>query len=229
LKWFNGPTLLEQLDLFDIPEKPVDKPLRMAIQDVYTITGVGTVPVGKIETGKIHPGDKVIILPGKSGKGVHGEVKTVEMHHEALKEGIAGDNVGVNIRGIGKQDVERGDIIALESNPPTLAEEFTAQIAVINHPTVIAKGYTPVLHINTAQIPVQFISLDKKLDPKTGQVAQENPDFLKNGDVAIVKLKPMKPMVIEKQAVNPHMARFAIRDAGQTVAAGICIDLVAKK
>jgi len=229
LKWYNGPTLLEQFDLFEIPAKPVDMPLRMAIQDVYTITGVGTVPVGKIETGKIHPGDKVIILPGKSGKGVLGEVKTVEMHHEALKEGIAGDNVGVNIRGIGKNDIERGDIIALESNPPVLAEEFTAQIAVINHPTVIAKGYTPVLHINTAQIPVQFISLDKKIDPKTGQVSQENPDFLKNGDVAIVKLKPMKPMVIEKQSVNPHMARFAIRDAGQTVAAGICIDLVAKK
>ena len=229
LKWYNGPTLLEQFDLFDIPAKPVDMPLRMAIQDVYTITGVGTVPVGKIETGKIHPGDKVIILPGKSGKGVLGEVKTVEMHHEALKEGIAGDNVGVNIRGVGKQDIERGDVIALESSPPSLAEEFTAQIAVINHPTVIAKGYTPVLHINTAQIPVQFISLDKKIDPKTGQVSQENPDFLKNGDVAIVRLKPMKPMVIEKQSVNPHMARFAIRDAGQTVAAGICIDLVPKK
>ncbi len=229
LKWYNGPTLLEQFDLFDIPQKPTELPLRMPIQDVYTITGVGTVPVGKIETGKMHPGDKIIILPAKTGKGVVGEVKTVEMHHEALKEGIAGDNVGVNIRGIGKMDIERGDIIALESSPPALAEEFTAQIAVINHPTVIAKGYTPVLHINTAQIPVQFISLDKKIDPKTGQVSQENPDFLKNGDVAIVRLKPMKPMVIEKQSVNPHMARFAIRDAGQTVAAGICIDLVAKK
>ena len=229
LKWYNGPSLLDQFDLFEIPQKPTEMPMRMPIQDVYTITGVGTVPVGKIETGRMHPGDKVIILPAKTGKGVLGEIKTVEMHHEALKEGIAGDNVGVNIRGIGKMDIARGDVIALESSPPPIAEEFTAQIAVINHPTVIAKGYTPVLHIHTAQIPVQFISLDKKLDPKTGQVSQENPDFLKNGDVAIVRLKPMKPMVIEKQSVNPHMARFAIRDAGQTVAAGICIDLVAKK
>jgi len=171
----------------------------MAIQDVYSITGVGTVQVGKIETGKVRPGDKVIILPAKTGTGVHGEVKTVEMHHEALKEAIAGDNVGLNIRGVGKQDIQRGDIIAAESNPPTIVEEFTAQIAVINHPTVIAKGYTPVLHIHTAQVPVQFISLDKKLDPKSGQVSQENPDFLKNGDVAIVKLKPVKPVVIEKR------------------------------
>jgi elongation factor 1-alpha len=229
LKWYNGPTLLEQFDIFEMPKKPTDLPLRMPIQDVYSITGVGTVPVGKIETGIIRPNEKVIILPAKTGKGVIGEVKTVEMHHEALKEGIAGDNVGINIRGVGKQDIARGDVIACIDHPPTIAEEFTAQIAVINHPTVIARGYTPVLHIHTAQVPVQFISLDKKLDPKTGQVSQENPDFLKNGDVAIVKLKPMKPVVIEKQSVNPHMARFAVRDAGQTVAAGICIDIVAKK
>lgn len=229
MPWYNGPTLLEMFDLFEMPKKPVDLPLRMAIQDVYTITGVGTVPVGKIETGKIKPNDKVIILPAKTGKGIQGEVKTVEMHHEALPEAIAGDNVGLNIRGIGKADCARGDVIAHVDSPPSIAEEFTAQIAVINHPTVIAKGYTPVLHIHTAQVPAQFIELQKRLDPKTGQVAQENPDFLKNGDVAIVKIKPVKPLVIEKQSVNPHMARFAVRDAGQTVAAGICIDVVAKK
>jgi len=229
MPWYKGPTLLEQFDLFTEPKKPVNMPLRMPIQDVYSITGVGTVPVGKIETGKMKPGDKVIVLPAKSGKGVSGEIKTVEMHHEALPEAVAGDNVGVNIRGMGKQDITRGDVIASAEKPPAIAEEFTAQIAVINHPTVIAKGYTPVLHIHTAQVPAQFISLEKKLDPKTGQVAKENPDFLKNGDVAIVKLKPLKPLVIEKQSENPHMARFAVRDAGQTVAAGICIDLVPKK
>jgi elongation factor 1-alpha len=229
LKWYNGPTLLEQLDLFEQPKKPVDLPLRMPIQDVYSITGVGTVPVGKIETGKMKPGDKVIVLPAKTGKGAAGEVKTVEMHHEAMKEAIAGDNVGVNMRGLGKQDIARGDVIALVDSPPTIAKEFIAQLAVINHPTVIAQGYTPVLHIHTAQVPAQFVSLDKKLDPKTGQVAQEKPDFIKNGDVAIVKIKPLKPLVIETQSTNPHMARFAVRDAGQTVAAGVCIEITEKQ
>ncbi len=228
LKWYNGPTLLEQFDIFEEPKKPTHLPMRMPIQDVYTITGVGTVPVGKIETGIIKPGDKIIILPARTGKGVVGEVKTVEMHHESLKEAIAGDNVGLNLRGINKGDIARGDVIAPVDNPPSVAEEFTAQIAVINHPTVIAQGYTPVMHIHTAQIPVQFIELVSKMDPKTGQVAQQHPEFLKNGDVAVVKLKPIKPVVIEKQSVNPHMARFAIRDAGSTVAAGICIDLVPK-
>ncbi|MBS3073351.1 translation elongation factor EF-1 subunit alpha [Candidatus Pacearchaeota archaeon] len=229
LKWYNGPTLLEQFDLFEEPKKPTDLPMRMPIQDVYTITGVGTVPVGKIETGIMKPGDKIIILPAKTGKGVIGEIKTVEMHHEALKEGLAGDNVGLNLRGINKTDIARGDVIAHVDSPPSMAEEITAQIAVINHPTVIAQGYTPVMHIHTAQVPVQFTELVKKIDPKTGQVTQEHPEFLKNGDVAIVKMRPVKPLVIEKQSVNPHMARFAIRDAGSTVAAGVCIDLVAKK
>jgi len=229
LKWFNGPTLLEQLDLFEEPKKPVGLPLRMPIQDVYEITGIGTVPVGKIETGKMTPGMKIIILPARSGRGIVGEIKTVEMHHEQLKEGVAGDNVGVNIRGVGKKDIARGDVICPADKPASIAEEFTARIAVINHPTVIAKGYTPVFHIHTSQVPCQFIELKQKLDPKTGQVTQENPDFLKNGDVAVVRIKPMGNCVIEKQSVNPNMSRFAVRDAGSTVAAGVCIELVEKK
>jgi elongation factor 1-alpha len=229
MPWYKGPTLMEQLDLFEPPKKPTTLPLRMPLQDVYEITGIGTVPVGKIETGIMKIGQKVIILPGRSGKGVPGEVKTIEMHHEQLPEGFAGDNVGVNIRGIGKKDVARGDVICDAAKPATIAEEFTAQIAVINHPTVIAKGYTPVFHVHTAQVPCQFIEIVKKIDPKTGQASTEKVDFIKNGDVAVVRLKPMGNLVIEKQADNPNMSRFAIRDAGATVAAGVCIDLISKK
>ena len=228
MPWYKGPTILEQFDKFNQPEKPTNLPLRMAIQDVYEITGIGTVPVGKIETGIMRPGQKIIVVPGRSGKGVPGEVKSVEAHHEQLAQGEAGDNVGVNLRGIGKKDVARGDVICDASAPAPIVEEFTAKIAIINHPTVIAKGYTPVFHVHTAQVPCQFIELVEKYDPKTGQVAQKNPDILKNGDVAMVRLKPIGNLVIETQKNNPHMARFAIRDAGQTVAAGVCIDLKAK-
>ncbi len=228
MSWYKGPTLKEQFDNFEEPKKPIDLPLRMPVQDVYEITGIGTVPVGKIETGIMKPGQKVVILPGRTGKGIEGEIKSIEMHHEQLPQAEAGDNVGINIRGVGKKDIARGDVICQADKPATVVSEFTAQIAVINHPTVIAKGYTPVFHVHTAQVPCQFIELQKKLDPKSGQVAEENPDFLKNGDVAIVKIKPMGNLVLEKQSDNPHMARFAIRDAGATVAAGVCIDLVAK-
>ena len=226
MPWYKGPTILEQLDLFTQPEKPISLPLRMPLQDVYEITGIGTVPVGKIETGIMKPGQKVLILPGRSGKGISGEVKTVEMHHEMLSQAEAGDNVGVNIRGVGKKDIARGDVICDAAQPATIAEEFVAQIAVISHPTVIAKGYTPVFHVHTAQVPVQFIELIEKTSPDG--VTVKNPDFLKNGDVAKVRLKPIGNLVIETQAKNPHMSRFAVRDAGATVGAGVCIEVKAK-
>ncbi len=227
MPWYKGPTILEQFDLFSQPEKPINLPLRMPLQDVYEITGIGTVPVGKVETGVMKVGQKVIILPGRSGKGIEGEVRSVEMHHEQLQQAEAGDNVGCNIRGVGKKDVARGDVICDATKPATIAEEFVAQVAVISHPTVIAKGYTPVFHVHTAQVPCQFIELIEKTSPD-GHIAK-NPDFLKNGDVAKVRIKPIGNLVLETQASNPHMARFAIRDAGATVAAGVCIEVKAKK
>ena len=168
-------------------------------------------------------------VPGREGKGVAGEVKTIEMHHEQLQKAEPGDNCGFNVRGFGKKDVARGDVIGHESNVPTVATEFTAQIVVLNHPSVIAPGYTPVFHIHTAQVACQVIAIEKKLNPTTGEVLEENPDFIKNGDAAIVKLKPVQPLVIEKQEDIPQMSRFAIRDSGATVAAGMCIDLVKKE
>ncbi len=229
MAWYTGPTVLEQIDKFPAPEKPTGLPMRMPIQDVYEITGIGTVPVGKVETGIMKVGQKIIVIPGRSGAGIQGEVRSIEAHHEQLKEAEAGDNVGVNIRGVGKKDVARGDVICDAAHPASMVEEFEAQIAVINHPTVIAKGYTPVFHVHTAQVPCQFIELKAKLDPATGQVSQQNPDFLKNGDVAIVRVKPIGNLVLESADKNPNMSRFAIRDAGVTVAAGVCKSLVEKK
>lgn len=229
MDWFDGPTLLKSIDNFDEPEKPVDLPMRLPIQDVYSITGIGVVPVGRIETGVLKVGQKVTAMPGREGKGVQGEVKSIEMHHEHLDSAEPGDNVGFNVRGFGKKDIARGDVVGEAANPPTVAEEFTAQIVVLNHPSVITVGYTPVFHIHTAQVACQITKIEKKLNPATGEVLAENPDFVKNGDAAIVKIKPVQAVVIEKQKEIPHMSRFAVRDSGQTVAAGMCIDLTEKK
>lgn len=227
MPWYKGQSLIEQFDLFKAPDKPTNLPLRMPLQDVYEITGIGAVPVGKIETGIMKIGQKIVILPGRSGKGIDGEVRSIEMHHEQMTTAEAGDNVGVNLRGLGKKDMARGDVICDAASPASIAEEFVAQIAVISHPTVIAKGYTPVFHVHTAQVPCQFIELIEKTSPD-GQKTP-NPDFLKNGDVAKVRIKPIGNLVIETQASNPHMSGFAIRDAGATVAAGVCIEVKAKK
>ena len=229
MDWYKGPLLIEQLDLFKEPEKPTNLPLRLPLQDVYNIPGIGVVPVGRVETGIMKVGQKVIVVPARDGKGVTGEVKTIEMHHEQVQEAIPGDNIGFSVRGIGKKDIARGDVLGAADSPPSLAEEFTAQIIVLNHPSVLTKGYTPVFHIHTSQVACQITELVKKMDPVTGDVVEENPDVLKNGDAAIVKIRPTKPLVIEKQSEIPHMARFAIRDAGKTVAAGMCIDLVKKQ
>jgi elongation factor 1-alpha len=229
MSWYKGPTIMEQFDLFPQPELPTNLAMRMPVQDVYEITGIGTVPVGKIETGIMKIGQKVKVLPGRTGKGIDGEIKTIEMHHETMPEALAGDNVGVNVRGVGKRDIARGDVICDAANPVPVVEEFVAQIAVINHPTVLAKGYTPVFHVHTAQVPCQFIELIEQIDPKTGQAIKQNPDFLKNGDVAKVRIKPQGNLCIETQKENPFMSRFAVRDAGSTVAAGMCIEITKKK
>jgi elongation factor 1-alpha len=223
--WYKGPSLVKALDEFTAPEKPTDLPLRVPVQDVYSITGVGTVPVGRVETGIMKKGETVIFEP----PGATGEVKSIEMHHEMLDLAEPGDNVGFNVRGVGKNDIRRGDVAGHTDNAPTVAKEFTAQIVVLQHPGVITVGYTPVFHCHTAQVACTFLELQKKLDPATGQVKEENPDFLKTGDAAFVVVKPTKPMVIEKIKDIPHMGRFAIRDMGQTVAAGMCIDLVPAK
>lgn len=227
ISWWDGDTFLKAIDNFKLAEKPTQLPLRWPLQDVYSIKGVGTVPVGKIECGIMKPGMQLVFKPSTKPGGVSGEVKTIEMHHESINQAEPGDNVGVNIRGVDKNQIRRGDVAGPANDPPTVAKSFTAQIMVLNHPSVITKGYTPVFHCYTAQVACRFEEIQKKLDPKTGQVKEENPDFIKTGDAAIVKIIPTRPMVIEPSKKIPQLGRFAIRDMGQTVAAGVCLDVEA--
>jgi elongation factor 1-alpha len=223
--WYKGPTLLEALNMLSEPEKPTNLPLRLPIQDVYSISGIGTVPVGRVETGVMKKGMKVSFMPANK----EGEVKSIEMHHEEIPEALPGDNVGFNVRGIGKGDIRRGDVCGPADAPPTVAEEFVAQVVVLHHPSALTVGYTPVFHCHTAQVACTFVELQKKLDPRTGQVKETNPTFLKTGDAAIVKIRPTRPMVIEKVKEIPQLGRFAVRDMGSTIAAGMCIDITPKQ
>jgi len=225
MPWWKGETLLQKLNEFEIGEKPVNLPLRLPIQDVYSITGVGLVPVGRIETGVLKPGDKIVAVPGKTGTGMIGEVKDIEMHHEKIPEAKPGDNIGFSTKGFNRGDLARGDVVSHRDTPPTLASEFTGQIIVLNHPSVITVGYSPVFHVSTAMVSCRVEEIVKKVAP----TQEDHPDFIKNGDAAIVRFKPLKPVVIEKNTEIPQMARFAIRDSGKTVAAGQCTDIVKKE
>jgi len=222
--WYKGPSILDALNALKTPEKPDKLPLRIPVQDAYTISGIGTVPVGRVETGIMKKGDKVVFMPTGAG----GEVKSIEMHHEEIPQAGPGDNIGWNVRGVGKADVRRGDVCGHSDNPPSVAEEFSAQIVVLQHPSAITVGYTPVFHCHTTQTACTLMSIDKKLDPKTGQAKEENPTFIKAGDAAIVTVRPTKPMCIEPVKSIPQLGRFALRDMGMTIAAGMCMSVKQK-
>lgn len=222
--WYKGPTLFEALDEMTVPPKPIKKPLRLPIQDIYTITGIGSVPVGRVETGVLKEGDTLVFMPSN----VQGLVKSIETHHVKVPKALPGDNIGFNVRGISKKDVHRGDVAGHPDNPPTVAKEFIGQIIIIHHPTAIAAGYSPVLHSNTGQISCRFKELIAKLDPRTGQTVEENPSFLKTGDGAIIRFEPIQPIAVETYADFPELGRFAIRDMGTTVAAGVIKEITVK-
>jgi elongation factor 1-alpha len=217
MPWYTGKTLLQAFDDFIVAEKPIGKPLRVPIQDVYTITGVGTVPVGRVETGIMKAGQKIIVMPS----GALGEIKSIETHHTEMPSAEAGDNIGFNLRGIEKKDIKRGDVLGTPDAPPKVAKEFKAQIIVIHHPTAIAPGYTPVMHCHTAQVAATVTEFLQRINPATGAVEEENPKFLKVGDAAIVKIRPVRPTCVETFQEFPEMGRFALRDMGATIAAGI--------
>jgi elongation factor 1-alpha len=226
MPWYKGLTLVETLDTYvKEPKKPTEKPLRLPVQDVYTITGIGTVPVGRVETGVMKVNDTIIFEPA----GVKGEVKSIEIHHQQIPEAKPGDNVGFNVRGVSKEQVKRGDVAGNVANPPSVVKEFVAQIVVLQHPSVITAGYTPVFHCHTASVACTISEIIAKIDPKTGAVVQEKPDLIKAGDAAKIRVVPSKPFVIEKQSDFPELARFAIRDMGMTVAAGVCLEIVKAK
>ncbi len=225
MPWWTGPTLYELFDKLEEPPRPIDKPLRIPIQDVYSIKGVGTVPVGRVESGVLKVGDKIIINP----PGKVGEVKSIEMHHQPLQEAKPGDNIGFNVRGIAKDEIKRGDVVGHPDNPPTVAARFKARIVVLNHPTAITAGYTPVFHIHTAQVACRIEKILQKIDPRTGQVVEENPQFIKTGDAAVVEVVPTKPVVVERFQDFPALGRFAIRDMSRTVAVGVVTEVTPKQ
>ena len=222
MPWYNGMTLFEAIDKIQMPPKPTDRPLRLPIQDVYKISGIGTVPVGKIETGVLNAGKTVVFNPSQQTA----EVKSIEMHHTMVEKAEPGDNVGFNVRGLAATDIRRGDVAGYTDNPPNFVrhdETFVGQIQLMDIPKAIGSGYTPVFHAHTSQVAVRFVELLENSKTK-----EANPPFLKTGDAALVRFMPTKPMAIEQMDAFPELARFAIRDMGKTVAAGVCMKVEKK-
>jgi elongation factor 1-alpha len=226
MKWYKGPTLFQALDMIKPPKRPVDKPLRLPLQDVYKIGGIGTVPVGRVETGVIKPGMSITFAP--TGKTT--ECKSVEMHHTSMDQGVPGDNVGFNVKNVSVKEIKRGNVAGdSKREPPQAAENFQAQVIIMNHPGQICKGYAPVLDCHTAHIACKFSELKQKMDRRSGKILEENPKAVKNGDACIAILTPSKPMCVESFKSFPPLGRFAVRDMRQTVAVGVIQEVTFKK
>merc|ERR1712048_923664 len=224
--WYNGPSLVEALDSMKAPERPVDKPLRLPINDVFKISGIGTVPVGRVETGVLKPAMQVRFTPS----GLTSECKSVEMHHEQLPQAIPGDNVGFSVRNISVKDIKRGYVCSNDKeSPASECEYFNAQVIVLSHPNQIRAGYSPVLDCHTTHTACKFETLLQKIDRRTGKAIEENPEFIKTGDAAMVKLIPSKPMCVENFKDYPPLGRFAVRDMKQTVAVGVIKEVTKKE
>jgi len=225
IKEGSGKTLLQALDNIQPPSRPTDKPLRLPLQDVYKIGGIGTVPVGRVETGIIKSGMIVTFAPPM----VTTEVKSVEMHHTALEKAEPGDNVGFNIKNVSVKDIRRGNVCGdSKTDPPAATDNFKAQVIILNHPGQISNGYAPVLDCHTAHIACKFRELIEKIDRRSGKKMEDNPQFVKSGDAAIVEMVPQKAMCVEAFSDYPPLGRFAVRDMRQTVAVGVIKSVVKK-
>jgi elongation factor 1-alpha len=218
MPWYKGPCLLEALDKVKPPARPTDKPLRLPLQDVYKIGGIGTVPVGRVETGVIKPGIIALFAP----VGITAEIKSVEMHHESLAQAVPGDNVGFNVKNVAVKDLRRGFVASdSKDKPATSVASFESQVIIMNHPGQISNGYSPVLDCHTAHVACKFANIKQKMDRRSGKVLEESPKFIKTGDACIVDLVPTKPMCVETFVEFPPLGRFAVRDMRQTVAVGV--------
>ncbi|XP_061569909.1 elongation factor 1-alpha-like [Cololabis saira] len=213
-----GKTLLEVLDSIQPPVRTINKPLRLPLQDVYKIGGVGTVPVGKIETGVLKPGMTLMFSPAK----LTAEVKSIEMHHQGMETALPGHNVGFSIKNVSVKSLRRGDVAGnAQHDPPSDVRSFEAQVIILNHPGRIKVGYSPVLDCHTAHVTCRFAELKERLDRRSGKKLEDNPQTLMSGDAATVKLVPIKPMCVETFFTYPPLGRFAARDLKQTVAVGV--------
>lgn len=224
MKWYSGPSLVDTIDRLESGGKPIDKPFRMPVDAIYKLGGIGRVFAGVVLSGRIAVGNSVISQPS----GSRAEVRSIERFHKSVNEALAGDDIGITLRGEAAGAIQAHEVLSSADAPIHSTREFEARIVILQHPTEIHAGYSPQLHIGTQSVRGTITQLRTKVDPRTGAIVGERPSALRAGDVADVVIIVSRPVALEEAEFLPKLSRFAIRDSGVTIGAGRCLKILAK-
>jgi len=217
-------TLFEALEkCVTLPQRETSKPLRLPVSGIYQIKGAGDVLTGRVEQGTVKPGEEVIFLPTNTpSASCDGKVFSLEMHHKKVLQAEAGDNVGMNIKGLRKENMPHvGDIMILKKdNTIATCKKFTAQVQVLTHPGELKIGYSPIAFVRTARSAVKMVQLKWKVGKETGGKKVENPPHLKANEMAEIVFEPQHPFVVDTFTNCEGLGRVAIMEGASVVMLG---------
>jgi len=217
-------TLLDALEkLVVLPDRPSNLAMRTPVSGIYKIKGAGDVVTGRVEQGAIKPGDEVVFLPTHTSTlACEGKIFSIEMHHKQVGEARAGDNVGMNVKGLKKENMPRvGDIIILKKDQTlTAAKKFTAQVQVLTHPGELKCGYSPIAFVRTARSAVKMTEIKWKVGKETGGKKVEKPAHLKANEMAELVFEPQQPFVVDTFQNCEGLGRIAIMEGASVVMLG---------
>ncbi|CAG4921579.1 unnamed protein product [Colias eurytheme] len=221
IKWYSGPSLLDVIDKFNVPERPVSRPLRMSINDVFKGTGSGFCVAGRIETGILNKGDKVLVCPSKETA----EVRSLAINEFTTNVSFAGDQVAVTLSGVEMQNVSIGYILSDPVNQVPVTTRFEARLVVFNVKVPITKGYPVLLHHQSLVESAHISKLKALLNKSTGELIKKKPRCLGNNSVALVEITACRPICMERYKDVKELGRVMLRVAGVTIAAGLVTEI----
>lgn len=222
LKWYSGPCLLNVVDKFNVPERPVSKPLRLSVNDVYKGTGSGFCVAGRIENGLINKGDKVLVCPTRE----MAEVRNISINEMTTNVAFAGDQVSVTLTGVDMQNVSVGYVLSDPIQQVPVTTRFEARIVVFNIKVPITKGFPVLIHHQSLVESANIVKLKSLLNKSTGELVKKKPRCLGNNCVAVVEIEVCRPICVERYKDVKELGRVMLRVAGTTIAAGLITNIV---
>ncbi|CAL1701023.1 unnamed protein product [Somion occarium] len=221
--WWDGPSLLELLDTMPMVHRNINAPLMIPVSEKYK--DMGTIVVGKMESGHLRKGDNLLLMPNKT------EVEAAAIYNEMedeVQSAFCGDNVRIRLRGVDDEDISPGFVLTSPTKPIHAVRQFEAQLAILDHKNIICAGYSAVMHCHTLAEEVTLSALLHYFDKATGRKSKKPPQFAKRGQKVVALIETAAPVCVERFVDYPQLGRFTLRDEGKTVAIGKITKLIDK-